>query len=246
MYAQTKDQQADLARQIESARLRLAKSTIGPKWWKTVRSFLDSQYKHLCEQLTVHGAADDEGFRLVDSQGRGIDEDFLWRQWLANKGAGPLAQSVRATVERQRRERAVRLSAPAAADSMPEQTVRSASAHEAPAPAEVLERVHDLFALTAAERKVVRAAIEYTLFEDDRALVSRLLNKYATCKEKLRRSQQESWAAVLGDARVIGCTTTGAAKYKEALAGVPIGVVLVEEAEQVFPDQLELAHPRVR
>ena len=43
-----------------------------------------------------------------------------------------------------------------------------------------------------------------------------------------------TWRAALGEARVIGCTTTGAAKNKDLLEDLDIGVLICEEAAEVL------------
>jgi hypothetical protein len=55
-------------------------------------------------------------------------------------------------------------------------------------------------------------------------------------QQEMRSLHDGASIAVLGKARVIGCTTTGAALYKELLRDVQVdpGVVLVEEAGELL------------
>ncbi len=42
------------------------------------------------------------------------------------------------------------------------------------------------------------------------------------------------WERILSTARIIGCTTTGAASYRESLAAAKPGIVVVEEAGEIL------------
>ncbi|KAJ1459753.1 P-loop containing nucleoside triphosphate hydrolase protein [Pelagophyceae sp. CCMP2097] len=51
---------------------------------------------------------------------------------------------------------------------------------------------------------------------------------------KMDGQQHDDWHAALEDVRVIGSTTTAAAKYHDLLADIDVGVVIVEEAGEVL------------
>ncbi|KAF9223027.1 P-loop containing nucleoside triphosphate hydrolase protein [Gyrodon lividus] len=57
---------------------------------------------------------------------------------------------------------------------------------------------------------------------------------YNTAQDELTRKFGESTVAFLKQKRIIGCTTTGAAKYAEDLAAVSPDVLLVEEAGEIL------------
>ncbi|KAF9238217.1 P-loop containing nucleoside triphosphate hydrolase protein [Melanogaster broomeanus] len=57
---------------------------------------------------------------------------------------------------------------------------------------------------------------------------------YNTAQDELTRKFGESTVAFLKQKRIIGCTTTGAAKYAEDLTGVSPDVLLVEEAGEIL------------
>ncbi|KIJ04842.1 hypothetical protein PAXINDRAFT_94228, partial [Paxillus involutus ATCC 200175] len=57
---------------------------------------------------------------------------------------------------------------------------------------------------------------------------------YNTAQDELTRKFGESTVAFLKEKRIIGCTTTGAAKYAEDLAAVSPDVLLVEEAGEIL------------
>lgn len=57
---------------------------------------------------------------------------------------------------------------------------------------------------------------------------------YDECQDELSRKFSESNIAVLKQKRIIGCTTTGAAKYTEDIRAASPGVLLVEEAGEIL------------
>ncbi|KAI0085776.1 P-loop containing nucleoside triphosphate hydrolase protein [Irpex rosettiformis] len=58
--------------------------------------------------------------------------------------------------------------------------------------------------------------------------------KYNTAQSKLDRKFAESEGVVLKSKRIIGCTTTAAAKYSEDLRAADPGILLVEEAGEIL------------
>ncbi|KAH0828787.1 P-loop containing nucleoside triphosphate hydrolase protein [Lanmaoa asiatica] len=57
---------------------------------------------------------------------------------------------------------------------------------------------------------------------------------YDECQDELSRKFNESNTAVLKQKRIIGCTTTGAAKFTEDIKAASPGVLLVEEAGEIL------------
>jgi hypothetical protein len=57
---------------------------------------------------------------------------------------------------------------------------------------------------------------------------------YNRCQTDLQRKFEEKHVDILRSKRIIGCTTTGAAKYKETIQGASPGVLLVEEAGEIL------------
>lgn len=236
-HGQLKGRMEELTEQAKALSSQLNKSTIGPKWWRTINTFLGDNYPHLCEQLTVRGETDADGFRLVGPDGAAVEADFLWRRWLAGADPGPLADHVRSIVSAQRAARAAQQEE-AQRERERELDDGGGASHEAMRSADIgdmdLGRIDDLFALRRAERNRARAAMQYELFQAEREELSKLLERYEACRSELMTVRQASWAEVLRGVRVIGCTTTGAAKFKDVLADVTIGVLLVEEAAEIL------------
>jgi hypothetical protein len=50
----------------------------------------------------------------------------------------------------------------------------------------------------------------------------------------MKSLDDKRWERILGTARIIGCTTTGAASYRESLAAAKPGIVMVEEAGEIL------------
>lgn len=62
----------------------------------------------------------------------------------------------------------------------------------------------------------------------------KLARDFDECQDELSRKFSESDIAILKQKRVIGCTTTGAAKYTEDIKAASPGVLLVEEAGEIL------------
>jgi superfamily I DNA and/or RNA helicase len=75
-----------------------------------------------------------------------------------------------------------------------------------------------------------------------------LLQKVQRLKQEARSLEQGAWEALIGSARVVGCTTTGAAKHKQLLQGSNAPrVVMVEEAAEILEAHvLTSLSPRTR
>jgi hypothetical protein len=57
---------------------------------------------------------------------------------------------------------------------------------------------------------------------------------YNDCQSQLERKFTERDSAILASKRIIGCTTTAAAKYSDDIRGASPGIVLVEEAGEIL------------
>ena len=68
--------------------------------------------------------------------------------------------------------------------------------------------------------------------------ISVTANKYNGVQNRIDRKYIEKDAAILRNKRVIGCTTTAAAKYREAISQARIDVLLVEEAGEILESHI--------
>jgi hypothetical protein len=60
------------------------------------------------------------------------------------------------------------------------------------------------------------------------------VKQYDKCQTELQRKFEEGNVDILRSKRIIGCTTTGAAKYKESIQAASPEVLLVEEAGEIL------------
>jgi hypothetical protein len=72
------------------------------------------------------------------------------------------------------------------------------------------------------------------ILADTRAYLQTLVKRYDELFDEKKCLFQEKYSQILRDARVIGATTTGAAQYRDILSTRAAGVVIVEEAGEVF------------
>jgi len=61
---------------------------------------------------------------------------------------------------------------------------------------------------------------------------------YNDCQDQLSRKSGESTVATLTEKRIIGCTTTGAAKFAHDIRAVKPDVLLVEEAGEILESHI--------
>ncbi|KAF2127934.1 P-loop containing nucleoside triphosphate hydrolase protein [Dothidotthia symphoricarpi CBS 119687] len=64
--------------------------------------------------------------------------------------------------------------------------------------------------------------------------VTILVRKYNECCERLTQLFREKQSHTIGNKRIIGCTTTGAAMFTDAILKASPGVILVEEAGEIL------------
>lgn len=97
-----------------------------------------------------------------------------------------------------------------------------------------IQNAAEIWSMTDAQRQQKmtnwKSAIHQTLAED----IWKHGRNYDECQDELLRKSSESSVAVLKQMRIIGCTTTGAAKYTEDIRAASPGVLLVEEAGEIL------------
>lgn len=72
------------------------------------------------------------------------------------------------------------------------------------------------------------------IIEDDASKVTDLVCKYNRCRQRIDQINREKEAFILKGKRIIGCTTTAAAKYNEEIREASPGIVIVEEAGEIL------------
>ncbi|CAN9351619.1 unnamed protein product [Alternaria alternata] len=77
-----------------------------------------------------------------------------------------------------------------------------------------------------------------TILEERVAEISVLADKYNKCRAQIDRLFREKNFHVLGQKRIIGCTTTAAAMYNDDIRKASPGIVLVEEAGEILESHI--------
>lgn len=95
-----------------------------------------------------------------------------------------------------------------------------------------------IWALPNVERSNLYASWAQEMMKEIVELFGSTAQDYNKCINQLDRKFTESEAMVLKDKRIIGCTTTGAAKYRADIANVNPEVLLVEEAGEILESHI--------
>jgi hypothetical protein len=69
---------------------------------------------------------------------------------------------------------------------------------------------------------------------DQVSQISTLVKKYDTCRDMIDQLYRQKHSHVIRKKRIIGCTTTAAAKYTEEIRKASPGIILVEEAGEIL------------
>ena len=77
-----------------------------------------------------------------------------------------------------------------------------------------------------------------TLLQEQVSRICTLAQRFRQCQVRLEEALNERTATILKRKRVIGCTTTAAAKYARDLQNASPGVILVEEAGEILESHI--------
>lgn len=97
-----------------------------------------------------------------------------------------------------------------------------------------IEHCPDLWAMSKKTRNALLRSWEFEMFEPQRLGCAEAMEKHAHLKEQLEQLKRSNWTHLMQQKRVIGCTTTAAAKYADVLNDVGCTVVVIEEAGEVL------------
>lgn len=92
----------------------------------------------------------------------------------------------------------------------------------------------DVWSLNPDERLALLNVWKQECLRDSVEALQAIASNYETLSKEKETISRELDAEILRDARIIGATTTGAAKYRDLLASKSAGVVIVEEAGEVL------------
>ena len=72
------------------------------------------------------------------------------------------------------------------------------------------------------------------ILEEDISRVARSVESYNECQSRLDEAWSEKTVTLINEKRIIGCTTTAAARYTREFQSVAPGVIIVEEAGEIL------------
>ena len=96
----------------------------------------------------------------------------------------------------------------------------------------------DIWRMNLASRHSCITRWQLELFGEIVSEVHHVMQQYNRCQERLGELYGEKNADIIKNKRVIGCTTTGAAKYAADLQNASPGVILVEEAGEILESHI--------
>jgi hypothetical protein len=99
---------------------------------------------------------------------------------------------------------------------------------------EVSPEHRKIWGMDNAARRACVEGWRHALLQEQVSKISGLTKSFDHCQERLDEVLSETSTSILKEKRVIGCTTTAAAKYARDLRGASPGVVLVEEAGEIL------------
>jgi hypothetical protein len=97
-----------------------------------------------------------------------------------------------------------------------------------------LEKPLAVWGMPPRERQSLIAGWEEDILKEELTRIYALAKQYNECVQQLDRKFSEKDINTLRSKRIIGCTTTGAAKYTETIQAALPSVLLVEEAGEIL------------
>ncbi|KAF2205315.1 P-loop containing nucleoside triphosphate hydrolase protein [Delitschia confertaspora ATCC 74209] len=101
-----------------------------------------------------------------------------------------------------------------------------------------------IWSMDRNQRTIYRNKWQHDLMKEEVSSISSLIHHYNQCQEQLTQLFNEKRAHVIRSKRIIGCTTTAAAKYTEEILNASPGVILVEEAGEILESHILTALTR--
>ena len=84
------------------------------------------------------------------------------------------------------------------------------------------------------DRLAYRSGWMREIVEERVSEIANLLQKYNQCQQRIAQLRREKTTHTLSQKRIIGCTTTAAAKYTEELQKAAPSIIIVEEAGEIL------------
>lgn len=92
--------------------------------------------------------------------------------------------------------------------------------------------------MTQAARQETRQKWELELLKEQSEELAAIAEQYNETQQKLGKMFKEKNASIMREKRIIGCTTTGAAKYFQEVQAASASVLLVEEAGEILESHI--------
>ena len=99
---------------------------------------------------------------------------------------------------------------------------------------EVPQEHQKVWGMDIVARKVCMERWTYALLQEQVSKICGLRQRFDRCQDRLDEALSERTTSILKQKRVIGCTTTAAAKYARDLRSASPGMILVEEAGEIL------------
>lgn len=102
----------------------------------------------------------------------------------------------------------------------------------------VNETTSKVWQMTHAARQETRQKWELELLKEQSEELAAIAEQYNETQQKLSKMFKEKNANIMREKRIIGCTTTGAAKYFHEVQAASASVLLVEEAGEILESHI--------
>lgn len=102
----------------------------------------------------------------------------------------------------------------------------------------VTEESSKIWEIPKAARETIHRGWVLELLKEQSEEMCALAEQYNKCQRSLESLFKEKDADVMRQKRIIGCTTTGAAKYVKEVQAASAGVLLVEEAGEILESHI--------
>ncbi len=103
---------------------------------------------------------------------------------------------------------------------------------------ETPQKHQEVWAMDLAARQDRLNIWKFSLLQEKVSKICNLAQRFHQCQVRLDEVLNERTASILKRKRVIGCTTTAAAKYARDLQSASPGVILVEEAGEILESHI--------
>ena len=99
---------------------------------------------------------------------------------------------------------------------------------------EMVRSSPEIWSMKFAERRAKFKAWKEGILKDQVQNIQEAAQKYDICQSELEAKYEEKDGKVLASKKIIGCTTTAAAKYRDHIKAASPDVLLVEEAGEIL------------